>query len=80
MKNDLLQVNDLVPYFDFSINEQCFELRECELLLPFIEAGKPVFNVEYSIETRDFCAQANSMNFNSIKKRLQLDAYRETCR
>jgi hypothetical protein len=80
LKNDMAQINDLVPYFDWSINEQCFEHRECDLLLPFIQAGKPVFNVEYELDTQDFCPQANALNFNSIKKRLQLDTYREPCR
>lgn len=80
LKNDLPQIRDLLPYFEWAINEQCFEHGECELLLPFIEASKPVFHVEYALETRDFCPQANTLNFNSMKKKLQLDAYREPCR
>jgi hypothetical protein len=80
LKNDLPQVPDLLPHFDWALNEQCFEDDECELLLPFIRAGKAVFQVEYELDTDEFCSQANAMNFNSMKKNLGLDAYREPCR
>lgn len=48
LKNDLEQIAELVDDFDFSVNEQCHEFDECDALLPFIEAGKPVFNAEYA--------------------------------
>ncbi|MGC1375257.1 MAG: endo alpha-1,4 polygalactosaminidase [Anaerolineales bacterium] len=79
LKNDLGQVSDLVGYFDWQLNEQCFQYNECSLL-PFIRAGKPVFNIEYNLTTAQFCAQANAYNFNSLRKRLALDAYRQACR
>ena len=47
LKNDLLQIKNLVNDFDFAINERCHEYLECNLLTPFINAGKPVFNLEY---------------------------------
>jgi hypothetical protein len=47
LKNDLDQVDDLVGDFDFAVNEQCHEFDECEALLAFVDAGKPVFNAEY---------------------------------
>lgn len=80
LKNDIAQVNNLVSYFDWQLNEQCFEYNECNLLMPFINAGKAVFNIEYNLNTGDFCPQANTKNFNSLKKNLALDAYREACR
>lgn len=80
LKNDLDQVRDLVPYVDFAVNEQCFEYSECDLVAPFIAAGKPVFNIEYNLSTSSFCPQANSMNFDSLKKNLSLDAARTSCR
>lgn len=48
LKNDLDQAADLMPYFDFAINESCHQYNECELLSSFVAAGKPVFNVEYA--------------------------------
>ncbi len=80
LKNDLEQVADLVSSFDWQINEQCFQYNECDALLPFINAGKPVFQIEYSLSTSQFCARANSLNFNSLLKHLSLDAYRVACR
>ena len=80
LKNDLDQVGELLPYFDFAINEECFTYQECDPLLSFIETGKPVFQVEYSKKTSTFCPQANAMNFNSMKKHVDLTAYRAACR
>jgi len=48
LKNDLDQVAVLAGDFDFSVNEQCNEFDECNLLAPFTSAGKPVFNAEYA--------------------------------
>ncbi|MEO7163605.1 MAG: endo alpha-1,4 polygalactosaminidase, partial [Bdellovibrionia bacterium] len=80
LKNDLDQVNDLVQYFDWALNEQCFEYSECDMLQPFIRAGKAVFNVEYSLPVADFCPKANSMDFSSMRKNLSLDQTRKACR
>jgi hypothetical protein len=35
--------------------------------------------VEYTLDTTQFCPQANAMNFNSMKKNWDLDAYRVPC-
>ena len=79
LKNDMDQIPDLLTDFDWALNEECFQFEECETLLPFIEAGKAVFNVEYELETGEFCAEAKRLGFNSMKKNLDLDAWRETC-
>lgn len=79
LKNDLGQIPDMVPYFDWVINEQCFFYKECHLLLPFIEAGKPVFVIEYDLAPEDFCPQARDLNINALLKNLDLDAYRVSC-
>ncbi|MBD8528100.1 endo alpha-1,4 polygalactosaminidase [Pseudomarimonas arenosa] len=80
LKNDLDQVEALVNDFDWALNEQCFEYDECELLTPFIDAGKAVFGVEYHLPSSSFCPQANAMNFDWLKKNIELDAFRESCR
>jgi hypothetical protein len=80
LKNDLDQIPDLVDDFDWAINEQCFEYDECDTLLPFVAANKAVFGVEYDLTTDQFCAQANAMNFDWLKKNLDLDAERTACR
>ncbi len=80
LKNDLGQVGKLLPYFDYALNEQCFQYEECDLLVPFVDAGKAVFGVEYRLETEEFCPQANEMDFNFLKKKLSLRAWRVPCR
>ncbi len=80
LKNDLEQIPELIPYFDWLLNEECFFYQECDLLLPFVEAGKPAFIIEYESEPSDFCPQALSMNFNALRKNWELDAYRVDCR
>lgn len=79
LKNDLNQVKDLVNYFDFAINEQCFLYNECELLLPFIKQNKAVLGVEYELDLHQFCKEANSLNFSWLKMDLELDGSRESC-
>ncbi len=80
LKNDLEQIADLLPYFDWGLNESCFSYDECDLLLPFIQAGKPVFVIEYDLTPQEFCAQANNMNFNAIQKNLKLNEFYSPCR
>lgn len=74
LKNDTDQVPQLVSYFDFMIDEQCFQYNECSTLKPFLNANKAVFEVEYKSQPNKFCPKANSMNLSSIKKDLSLDA------
>lgn len=80
LKNDLAQVEALEPYFDFAVNEECFYYRECALLTPFIDAGKAVLGAEYNTSPDAFCPVTNALNFDFIKKRVQLDVYRVACR
>jgi hypothetical protein len=80
LKNDLDQVEDLLPYFDWQLNEQCFQYNECDYLLPFIQANKPVYGIEYEGPASNFCPTANALNFDTLQKRLELDAWRVSCR
>ncbi|MFL5737555.1 MAG: endo alpha-1,4 polygalactosaminidase [Actinomycetota bacterium] len=68
LKNDLGQIPQLLPKFDFAINEQCFQYHECDNLERFIEAGKPVFQVEYRLRLKEFCSKAGEARFSSILK------------
>jgi hypothetical protein len=72
LKNDLDQVVDLVEDYDWALNEQCFAYDECELLQPFIQAGKAVFGVEYDGDPETFCPQANALGFSWLVKTPQL--------
>ncbi len=86
LKNDLDQIEDLVTYFDFAVNEECWEYQECEMTLPFIEAGKAVFHAEYSDSLQDpetlseFCDEMNSLGLSSLYLPLALDdSFRVSC-
>ncbi|MFZ4713458.1 MAG: endo alpha-1,4 polygalactosaminidase [Bacteriovoracaceae bacterium] len=79
LKNDLNQIKDLVDSFDWVINEQCFQYNECHLLTPFITKNKPVFTIEYSGQASNFCPKANKLKFSTIKKKLNLNSYVDTC-
>lgn len=88
LKNDLTQVNELEPYFDFAINEQCHEYNECNLLVDFTNANKPIFNAEYKIEYQNNVGNArDSMCIDAINNSLKTlvlspllnDSYRYSC-
>ena len=68
LKNDLGQQGALLPYFDYAVNEQCFEFGECDGYGAWIAAGKAVFQVEYRIGRRRFCDDASARGFGAIKK------------
>ncbi len=80
LKGDIDQVKDLVGYFDWTLNEECFQYQECDLLKPFSDAGKAVFQVEYASSTASFCSTANANNWNSMLMPLALDGGRTPCR
>lgn len=80
LKNDVDQVNELLSDFDWALSEECFAFDECDKLLPFVQAGKAVFGVEYEGDPSDFCPRANAMNFDWLKKSRDLDAPRIACR
>ena len=79
LKNDLDQVRALEPHFDWALNEQCFEYRECDRLRPFTEAGKAVFVAEYALEPEAFCPAARAAGLMAMRKPLELGAERTPC-
>ena len=80
LKNDLEQIPDLQPFFDWIINESCFDYEECHLLLPFKMAGKPVFVIEYDLNPEEFCFEANDLGFNAMQKKWELDNFYFPCK
>lgn len=78
---DAAFVPAMQPYVDFALNEQCNQYSECGPYTSFISAGKPVFQVEYSLSVSRFCPKDNAKNFDGIKKRPALNATpRTACR
>ena len=88
LKNDLDQIVALVDSFDFAVNEQCAQYKECGKLKPFTNAGKPVFNAEYQARYRTnangardkLCAASGAANIRTLVLPLKLnDKYRFSC-
>ncbi len=86
LKNDLAQIPVLLRYFDFAVDEQCFQYRECLSsqnggfgLDEFTRAHKAVFDIEYRLKRDQFCPAAIRDHFNALRKRLSLGAWREPC-
>ena len=80
LKQDIDQVKDLWPYFDFAVNEQCAQYDECNLYAnTFLSAGKAVFEIEYSVSPDRFCPYARSVGIYALKKNLSLNAARTVC-
>ena len=79
LKNAAGLVPELVDVFDFAVVEECYRYRECEAYSPFIDQAKAVLHVEYSVEIEEFCDFTTSLGFSSMRKRLELDAWRQAC-
>lgn len=80
LKNNLEQVIPLEPWFDWALNEQCVQYNECDLLTPFVDAGKAVFGVEYTGDAETVCSLTNALDFDWLLKSISLDAARQSCR
>ncbi|MEZ4702507.1 MAG: endo alpha-1,4 polygalactosaminidase [Rhodothermales bacterium] len=87
LKNSGDQAGELEPYYDFELNEECHEYEECEQLQPFVDAGKPVLNVEYTDTknqatnlSRTVCPVANAAGLRTLIMSYDLDdAFRVAC-
>ena len=72
-KNDGEQTAELEPYFDGALNEQCNQYNECSNFEPYLAAGKPVLNAEYSLSTSSFCPADNAAGIMGARFSLELN-------
>lgn len=88
LKNDVDQLEALEPVFDFAINEQCNENKECGGYSVFTTKNKPVFNAEYASKYRKnkngardkLCLAMKAAKIRTLVLLLQLDdSYRYSC-
>jgi len=79
LKNDLDQIAELEPYFDFALNESCHKYDECSELKIFIDHNKAVLNAEYEVDKKDeYCS--NSFGFSMLFLPRELnDSFRYSC-
>ena len=71
LKGNSTEAPELWEYFDWSLNEECWQYNECSNLRDsFLANGKAVFNIEYDANPN--CTQANAWHMNSAKRDLNL--------
>ncbi len=85
LKSDIADGPAVLDDVDFVINEECFTYNECDALLPFIKAGKAVFDVEYTAgdlasKGASVCTSSNALGFDTLIKHLDLGAPRYSCK
>jgi hypothetical protein len=80
LKNNVPQVKQLEPHFDWALSEECLQYNECDPFSAFINAGKAVFHVEYPPASKSsVCPKIQPLKFDSQIKKLDLDAWRDPC-
>ena len=82
----------MLPVVDFSVNEECVKENECSTFHQFIDAGKPVFHIEYpqdagekvkESEVEKYCGRKGeakgSDGFSTLLKKMDLDGWVQYC-
>ncbi len=81
-KNVAELTDKLVDIMDFVITESCYQDGWCNDILPYIKAGKPVFDAEYNDRKINFkaaCAYAKKHKISMILKDRDLSYAYEAC-
>jgi len=82
LKNNEEQIKDLLLYYDWALVEDCYADKFCDQFKPFIQANKPVFQVEYTdngLNFKKLCSDAKKLGFSTILKNRKLDAWLNKC-
>ncbi|TVY55783.1 hypothetical protein LCER1_G003799 [Lachnellula cervina] len=78
----------VLPFVDFSVNEQCVQYDEVASFSSFIKAGKPVFHIEYPEEMKSKTIKhlraktgpaLNAVGFSTVLKKMDLNGWVEFC-
>ncbi|KAF1973636.1 hypothetical protein BU23DRAFT_532822 [Bimuria novae-zelandiae CBS 107.79] len=88
-------ISNVLPIVHFSVNEQCVDESECDTFHAFIDAGKPVFHIEYPKGSGDrkaglkksvldrYCSKVGAAKgrdgFSTVLKTMDLDGWVEYC-
>jgi endo-alpha-1,4-polygalactosaminidase (GH114 family) len=87
MAMGLKNAQDIIPsvqqYVQFAVNEECAANQECESYMPMLQAGKPVFHIEYgdASQAYEFCLRSMSGGnyFSTVIKTMNLDGWVAYC-
>ncbi|KAF2177701.1 glycoside hydrolase family 114 protein [Zopfia rhizophila CBS 207.26] len=85
-------IRQVLPIVHFSVNEECVKESECERFHAFINAGKPVFHIEYPDGAgsdlklsmiNHYCDDSGdakgSEDFSTVLKKMDLDGWVQYC-
>lgn len=70
LKNSLAIIEDVINEVDFAVNEQCHEFEECDVYVPFTDARKAVFSIEYKERN---CTKVEGVDLSEVFKPLKLN-------
>ncbi|RDL38734.1 uncharacterized protein BP5553_03074 [Venustampulla echinocandica] len=84
LKNAGDLVGATVDFLQWEVNEQCVQYEECKSFRPFVDAGKPVFNIEYvdgkGVSTKQkVCGDNSRSGFSTLLKNMDLSDWVEAC-
>jgi hypothetical protein len=82
LKNDIDQLADLQPDFDWALNEECFTFNECAQYQDnFLASNKAVFHAEYvnPSQLAEVCAVTKPLGLSTLIKNIELDAFQLPC-
>jgi hypothetical protein len=92
LKNAGEIIDSVIDNMQWSVNEQCAQYEECDTFIPFTDANKPVFHIEYpkgddtnndddvtSAQKQAACVFEGSDKFSTVIKNMELDNWVEFC-
>jgi len=84
LKNAPELINGTLDVIDWQLNESCAMYNECQKFQPFIEAGKPVFHIEYATGANvsllnQACNAPGTHGFSTMLKKSELDSWSMSC-
>jgi len=87
LKNAAEIVGSVLPHVEWQVNEGCLQYQECDSFQPFIDAGKPVFHIEYPSDAPDVspgtkvenCGAVSASGFSTVLKTTDLNAWIDPC-
>nr|CDP27978.1 Putative protein of unknown function [Podospora anserina S mat+] len=81
-------VKTMLPRMQFAVNEECAEFNDCRTFSQFVDAGKPVFHIEYpegapfntnAEQKQAYCNAPGANGFSTILKGMNLNFGAEYC-
>ena len=87
LKNAGEIIPQVLAKMQWAVNEQCVQYDECSTWRPFVQAGKPVFNIEYpdgapdvaAKKVRSICNDEDAEGFETVLKEMDLNDWVEAC-